>query len=43
MANEPKVQEPEISPQQPDIQPEPKPVEIPQDKDAPREEVPLKL
>jgi hypothetical protein len=34
MAIEPKRQEPDIPPQKPDIQPEPRPQEIPQDKDV---------
>jgi len=42
MAVEPKRQEPEpdIPPQKPDIQPEPRPQEIPQDKDVPEKESP---
>ena len=35
MAAEPKRQQPDIPPQKPDIQPEPRPVEIPQDKNFP--------
>ena len=35
MATEPKRQEPDIPPQKPDIQPEPRPEEIPQNKDVP--------
>jgi hypothetical protein len=40
MANEPKKREPDIPPKQPDIQPEPRPQEIPQDKDMPEKEFP---
>jgi hypothetical protein len=40
MATEPKRQEPDIPPQKPDIQPEPKPEEIPQDKNLPKKESP---
>lgn len=40
MAPEPKRQEPDIPAQKPDIQPEPRPVEIPQDKDLPEKESP---
>jgi len=40
MATEPKRQEPDIPPQKPDIQPEPRPEEIPQDKDFPEKEAP---
>jgi hypothetical protein len=40
MATEPKKQEPDIPPKQPDIQPEPRPEEIPQDKDVPEKETP---
>jgi hypothetical protein len=40
MAPEPKKQEPDIPPQKPDIQPEPGPQEIPQDKDMPEKESP---
>jgi len=40
MATEPKVQEPDIPPQKPDIEPEPRPQEIPQDKDVPEKEAP---
>jgi hypothetical protein len=40
MAPEPKRQEPDIPTQKPDIQPEPRPVEIPQDKDVPETESP---
>ncbi len=36
-ANKP---EPEIPPQKPDIQPEPRPQEIPQDKNVPEKEAP---
>ena len=35
MATEPKRKEPDIPPQKPDIQPEPRPEEIPQDKNFP--------
>ena len=40
MANEPKKREPDIPPKQPDIQPEPRPQEIPQDKDMPEKRSP---
>jgi hypothetical protein len=40
MTREPKRQEPDIPPQKPDIQPEPGPEEIPQDKDFPEKESP---
>jgi hypothetical protein len=40
MATEPKRQEPDIPPKKPDIQPEPRPEEIPQDKDVPDKEAP---
>jgi hypothetical protein len=40
MANEPKRQDPDIPPQKPDIQPEPRPEEIPQNKDVPEKEAP---
>jgi hypothetical protein len=40
MAPEPKRQEPNIPPRKPDIQPEPRPQEIPQDKDVPEKEAP---
>jgi hypothetical protein len=40
MASEPKRQEPDIPPQKPDIQPEPTPQEIPQDKDVPEKQSP---
>jgi hypothetical protein len=40
MAAEPKRQEPDIPPQKPDIQPEPRPEEIPQDKNFPEKESP---
>ena len=40
MIPEPKRQEPNIPPQKPDIQPEPRPQEIPQDKDVPEKESP---
>jgi hypothetical protein len=40
MATEPKKREPDIPPKQPDIQPEPRPQEIPQDKDMPEKESP---
>jgi hypothetical protein len=38
MAAEPKRQEPDIPAQKPDIQPEPTPQEIPQDKDVPEKQ-----
>ncbi|HEY1745432.1 MAG TPA: hypothetical protein VGG11_01510 [Xanthobacteraceae bacterium] len=41
MANEPEKREPDIPSKQPDIQPEPGPPEIPQDKDMPEKEAPL--
>jgi hypothetical protein len=40
MAAEPKRQEPDIPPQKPDIQPEPRPEEIPQDKNFPEKQSP---
>jgi hypothetical protein len=40
MATEPKRQEPDIPAQKPDIQPEPTPQEIPQDKDVPEKQTP---
>jgi hypothetical protein len=40
MAPEPKSQKPDIPPKKPDVQPEPKPNEIPQDKDVPEKEAP---
>jgi hypothetical protein len=40
MAPEPKRQEPDIPTQKPDIQPEPRPQEIPQYKDAPEKQSP---
>jgi hypothetical protein len=40
MVAEPKRQEPDIPPQKPDIQPEPSPEEIPQDKNLPEKESP---
>jgi hypothetical protein len=42
MANEPKRQEPEIMPPRPDVQPERTPTEIPQDKDAPEKDAPVR-
>jgi hypothetical protein len=39
-APEPKRQQPDIPPQKPDIQPEPRPQEIPQDKDMPEKDSP---
>jgi hypothetical protein len=39
-APEPKRQEPDIPPPKPDIQPDPGPQEIPQDKDMPEKEAP---
>lgn len=39
MANEPKIQAPDIPAKQPDIKPEPKPQEIPQDKDVPEQDL----
>jgi hypothetical protein len=44
MSPQPKRQESDIPPQKPDIQPEPRPQEIPQDKDMPeRESPPMQL
>ena len=43
MANEPKRQEPDIPPPKPDIQPEPKPEEIPQHEDVPEKESPTTM
>jgi hypothetical protein len=40
VATEPKRQEPDIPAQKPDIQPEPTPEEIPQDKDVPEKQSP---
>ena len=40
MVTEPKRQEPDIPPQKPDIQPEPRPEEIPQDKNLPEKRIP---
>jgi hypothetical protein len=40
MSAEPEKREPDIPPQKPDIQPEPRPQEIPQDKDVPEKESP---
>jgi hypothetical protein len=40
MAITPKEPQPDIPPQKPDIQPEPRPQEIPQDKDVPEKETP---
>jgi hypothetical protein len=40
MATEPKRQEPDIPSQKPDIQPEPRPEEIPQDTNFPEKESP---
>ena len=40
MANEPKIREPDIHAKQPDIKPDPKPQEIPQDKDVPEKDLP---
>lgn len=40
MITEPKRQQPDIPPQKPDVQPSPKPAEIPQDKDIPEKEAP---
>jgi hypothetical protein len=40
MAIEPKKPQPDIPPPQPDIQPEPRPQEIPQDKDLPEKDAP---
>jgi hypothetical protein len=43
MATEPKRREPDIPAEKPDIQPEPRPEEIPQDKDVPEKEAPMQL
>ncbi len=40
MSAQPKRQEPEIPPKKPDIQPEPRPEEIPQNKDVPERQSP---
>jgi hypothetical protein len=40
MASEPKRPEPDIPAKKPDIQPEPRPEEIPQDKNPPEKEAP---
>jgi hypothetical protein len=40
MAPDPARREPDIPPPKPDIQPEPGPQEIPQDKDVPEKEAP---
>jgi hypothetical protein len=40
MGPEPKRKDPDIPPQKPDIQPEPRPEEIPQDKNFPEREAP---
>ena len=40
MGPEPRKHEPDIPPQKPDIEPEPRPEEIPQDKDVPEKESP---
>ena len=40
MAIEPKRQTPDIPAQKPDVQPSPRPEEIPQDKDVPEKEAP---
>jgi hypothetical protein len=40
MATEPKRREPDIPLQKPDIQPEPRPEEIPQNKGVPEKEAP---
>lgn len=37
---EPKIREPDAPAKKPDIQPEPRPEEIPQDKDVPEKESP---
>src|ERR1700721_30088 len=42
MGTEPKRQEPDIPAQKPDIQPEPRPEEIPQNTDVPQKESPLR-
>jgi len=43
MATEPKRREPDIPAQKPDIQPDTRPEEIPQDKDVPEKEAPMQL
>jgi hypothetical protein len=40
MTADPNREQPDIPPQKPDIQPEPRPEEIPQDKDVPEKESP---
>jgi hypothetical protein len=40
MAKEPKIREPDIPSKQPDIEPEPRPQEIPPDKDVPEKDLP---
>jgi hypothetical protein len=40
MATDPKKREPDIPPQKPDIQPEPRPEEIPNNQDVPEKESP---
>jgi hypothetical protein len=40
MAPEPEKRQPDIPPQKPDIQPEPRPEEIPQDKNLPEKDSP---
>jgi hypothetical protein len=40
MATEPKIREPDIPARQPDIQPEPRPQEVPPDKDGPVKDLP---
>lgn len=40
MAKEPKVREPDVPSEKPDIQPDPRPQEIPPDKDVPEKDTP---
>jgi hypothetical protein len=40
MTADPNREQPDIPPQKPDIQPEPRPEEIPQDKEVPEKESP---
>jgi hypothetical protein len=42
MANEPKRQEPEIMPPRPNVEPQRTPPEIPQDKDTPESNTPVR-
>jgi hypothetical protein len=42
MANEPKRQEPEVMPPRPNVEPQRTPPEIPQDKDTPERNAPVR-